>query len=1071
VATPTVALVRHGPDAHRLLADAVRAAQGDDALAPVTVVVPSSRAGLSLRRLLAAGDGAGGSRGIANVEFSLLGDLAYRIGGPVLSADQRRPLTDAVLRAAVRAHLRATPARVFGEATEHPALVRAAVVTYRELRELDRAGRRVLAGQGERAAAVVALVEDVEERVAAFFDPVDLHRAAAGAVARDAGDALGGLGALIVHLPVTLTPSGEMFVAACAAHLPVRLHLGLTGDPILDGHLYELAARLAPGVPVGVTGADAVPVESGTAVLSAPSADTEVLAIAREVVERLKAGTPLERMAVAFDYASGYPRLVREVFGAAGIACNGPGSRPLSATVAGRTLLGALTVAEGGWRRDDLMAWVTGSPLRFEGRTVPAAGWDLVSAGAGVVEGLGQWQDRLSNHVSQVQDRIDAAAEVDAPEWRAIRWRHEVELAEGLARFVRDSAARFTDPATDWAGWAGWAHRLLDELLGRPPSHREWPTTEVAALDAVAEALGALGALDSVDADPAAGPPDLGRFRVALTAELEAPAPEVSRFGHGVYVGPVRSLAGLDVDVIWVVGMADGRFPARRSDDALVPDRERKAAGTLPTRAVRADDDRRHYLAALAAAPERRLSFARGDQREGQLLRPSRWLLDTLEILERSDRRLYARDMAELDAAAVAAADRADRPGPGDGAGGYRFVASMAAAVRAPGEPASLADRDLRALLRAREDDGTVRTCPLALYDVGLRDGIDLQRGRRSGKLTRFDGLVRASQVAPPVERVHAVTTLEGFAACPRRFFFGSLLGLSAKSRPEDVVRLAPSDRGIIVHKILERFYAEQLARPAPERPGPGTPWSAEDRARMVAIAAEVCDDAEARGITGRSLLWHHDRAVINRDLSRFLDEDERWREHTGAEPFSVELAFDAVTVTLPDGRDLQLRGRADRVDRTTDGAAIVIDYKTGRPIKQGQLDDAIACGTHLQLPVYARAASQRTGADRVGALYWFLSSDTDPIVSIEAGPGSAIDEAARVALSGVVSGIEAGAFAAHPGDERGADGDADRSFVNCVHCDFASMCSTRRLDEWERKQQDPALGPYRSLLGNGPAT
>src|SRR3970040_2871899 len=86
---------------------ALAVAKGDDPLAPVTVVVPSNYAGLSLRARL------GSERPVVNVRFLVLARLAELLGAPRLER-RRRPLTAWNRAEAVRAALGDHP-RIVGD--------------------------------------------------------------------------------------------------------------------------------------------------------------------------------------------------------------------------------------------------------------------------------------------------------------------------------------------------------------------------------------------------------------------------------------------------------------------------------------------------------------------------------------------------------------------------------------------------------------------------------------------------------------------------------------------------------------------------------------------------------------------------------------------------------------------------------------------------------------------------------------------------------------------------------------------------------------------------------------------
>lgn len=82
----------------------------------------------------------------------------------------------------------------------------------------------------------------------------------------------------------------------------------------------------------------------------------------------------------------------------------------------------------------------------------------------------------------------------------------------------------------------------------------------------------------------------------------------------------------------------------------------------------------------------------------------------------------------------------------------------------------------------------------------------------------------------------------------------------------------------------------------------------------------------------------------------------------------------------------MKMRGSADKVDQTRDGALLVCDIKTGGNRTFVEIaDNPVVRGTKLQLPVYAYAARARHGGENVEAFYWFVRRDRGRI-SIQLG-------------------------------------------------------------------------------------
>ena len=93
-------------------------------------------------------------------------------------------------------------------------------------------------------------------------------------------------------------------------------------------------------------------------------------------------------------------------------------------------------------------------------------------------------------------------------------------------------------------------------------------------------ALDRLACLDSVEESVA-----LDVFTRTLELELESDLGRVGRMGEGVLVGSIDMGVGLDLDLVVVLGLAEGLCPSPTHDDSLLPDHEREAAGgELPLR-------------------------------------------------------------------------------------------------------------------------------------------------------------------------------------------------------------------------------------------------------------------------------------------------------------------------------------------------------------------------------------------------------------------------------------------------------------------------------------------------------
>lgn len=217
----------------RALVDAFK---GGNALAPVSVIVPSTYAGLDLRHDRSR-------HGRANVQFLVLARLAELLGSPSLAAQGRPPLTPLVEAAAVRAV--ASEARgPLVTMRQHPALHHTLRSTFRELRHAVEQGLTALAAQGELRDEVVSLYQLFRERTDPhYYDRETLAESAARAVRDGVASGLKDLGPVVFFLVSDLTPGEQALVEALEEHWSCAMILGLAGDAIADGPVSALGDR------------------------------------------------------------------------------------------------------------------------------------------------------------------------------------------------------------------------------------------------------------------------------------------------------------------------------------------------------------------------------------------------------------------------------------------------------------------------------------------------------------------------------------------------------------------------------------------------------------------------------------------------------------------------------------------------------------------------------------------------------------------------------------------------------------------------------------------------------------
>lgn len=1051
---PRLIVDRLSPELTQELWRLIEAEKRGDVLAPVTVVTPTRYAGLSLRQEL-------GRTGFANVRFMPVAVLSELLGAAALDQQGRKPLTGVLENLAVRQALAQTdgPLR---DVSEHPSTQSSVRAAFRQLRNTDEALRSGLAARGGVAGEMARLYDHFREITAdGWYDAEDLAEAAGATVDAGAAPGLDDLGLIVFYLPHGLSPGEVRLMQSLAVHHRCAIILGITGDAAADESTEDLAARLRRyiGPPAAAATDDTdTPALAGSAQLHvAPTAHDELRWVIRQVMGEVNENrTPLHRMAILYRMADPYASLIRDELRMAGIPMAGPDRESLASTGSGRTLMGLVDLCGGQFLRSDVMAWLSSCPVRNPVAENPAGAtasfspsqWDAVTRKAGIVSGRRQWHDRLDAHAQRLvadADRREADGETSVSRARGMR--SEAAAARDIQAFI-DKLAQDLDPPDDgspWKAFADWAKELLGSYLATYVGEADGDAAE-----RIRRLLDEFAAADSVSNGGT-----LASFRQMVGELMQTPFGLLGPTGQGVFVSSFAGAAGMTFDAVWMVGMIEGAVPPSPRRDPLLTEPDWLAAGGQDRRHIRMAEERCEYLAAIASATRRTLSYPVADAASQRPAYPSRWFLEQASALAGGPVRsgdlggLRDHDWFTVDDSPQQALANADETALADGT-----------------------DFRRKRLLEWQRNGRSLPNHPYARRDPMAR-ACRLTRQRSLGLLTEYDGNLsvvadvdefdkfKIGPGGPPI----SPTALESWATCPYQYFLAHVLELSALDTPEEVFSINPLERGALVHRILERFMAESVL--SSNLPRPDETWWENDRQRLMRIAERSFRSAEARGVTGKRLLWDLAKSEILADLDAFLKFDAELRAENDTAGVWGETRFgfrSSATNVSETKTGISFRGIIDRIDISRDRKQVmVIDYKTGsaEPYK-GLDDDSIDRGRRLQLGVYSLAArAMFPEADSVAAAYWF-STDRGKFQFAPAAHFNIDDESVaerfREGVVSIVDGINAGLFPANPGPP------ARYGPANCRHCDFKTLCPVRRADLWERKKSDPVLAGYLEL-------
>ncbi len=806
-------------------------------------------------------------------------------------------------------------------------------------------------------------------------------------------------------------------------------------------------------------------------IISAPDQTQEAREIARTIFSLVREQDyAFDEIGVLLTESKTYGPLLLETLSRLGIPCTFVGEQPVLATRRGKAMQALCHLLSEDCSRQRLFAFLRLARPPFpeligEGVSeAHIAQWEALCLEAGIGRGGQEWRVRLAALEAHHQN---------TPEGQA------GPLAPALRLFVRFMDRLLTDVkmVQDQHTWEGWLVHFLRMYEDYISGEGSWSDEELDQLDTgeqrlnIEETLWSLSPLLAETTRPAEW------VEAVLTCLSWGKVQLRKAHPTGVFLGEMTQAAGLRFRAVIMPGLAQESGARLPSQDPILSDAERQHLAevlTMDVPARRQVVERQQLLFLLATQSAQEVLCLTYPRTVRAAVRPpATLLLQTVSVL--------CGRQATL-------ADLQHRSRWVSTAGGY--TQSTRPAVDA------LEFHLAYAFIHTPYGN---HKAPVPAVQPGLQTvPFFVPAARAMGHrwerphLTAFDGCLQAESVKNTL-RQHlfpqglclSASSLETYARCPFRYFLETVLALKPWEEPEQILALLPRDRGVLVHAVLYEFFSrlqqtDQLPLSAQR--------SDDERRLLTQIAEENFTLFAQTRPVGLPLLWEIEREHLLRRLHAFLQRERQTardfcptafevffgiRSQRVQHPHTIGGHVDSfeteepgsgvkeseqtphpqfltpnipVPFRLDTGEEVQLRGRIDRIDVSTEhNQARILDYKTGRPPTRG-----FAGGAALQLALYLYAAQYlRPDLDWAGAEHTRVDGAAQPDKKSLAAETQAVTLGTfRTTITHLAEGITAGLFFPAP--------DA------CQSCAFPEICSAHGSEWATQKLQDPHTMAWR---------
>ncbi|MGE4284560.1 MAG: helicase-exonuclease AddAB subunit AddB [Clostridia bacterium] len=428
-----------------------------------------------------------------------------------------------------------------------------------------------------------------------------------------------------------------------------------------------------------------------------------------------------------------------------------------------------------------------------------------------------------------------------------------------------------------------------------------------------------------------------------------------------VLVGSVERSKSHQIKALYILGVNDGIFPAPAAEEGILTDRDRQNLReqglelAQDTRIQAFEEQYLIYTALTTAGSYLRLSYPIANH-EGKTMRPSTIVSRLKKLFPSIDQHSNIvsngteKEEMELVAAPIPTFNQ------------------LVAAIRKKAEGVEMSPmwQDVYEWYSGHEQWRD--KCAGVLEAVRYSNQVQYAN---AGKIKKLYGT--------PV--YSSISRLEKFASCP--FAYYVQYGLKAKERR--IFQLSAPDVGTLIHSILDEF-SNSLEKE-------GRSWRDIDPAWCEQKVSEIVESFLQKmngSIFNSTSRYKYLTVRLRRVLTRAVWLIAQHIQRGSFEPLGYEMGFEdrghfpPISVSLPDGEEIRLVGRIDRVDalQSENGTYLrIIDYKSGT--KAFKLAD-VYYGLQIQLITYLDAIWENGGKNLGqpilpgGILYFRID---DPII------------------------------------------------------------------------------------------